>query len=127
MLDLLQTSEHQNSLWITSVDQKDLNMSENFLKNLSEAHFLNRMYAITGSESKQLVQIERLNLKPQFVFHCYIQNDGNLSEIDKELQKEWMLENDNLNNRKDLSGVHLKIGFISMPNFIECHNNVSIT
>ena len=126
MLDLLQTSEDQNSLWIASFDQNDVNMSERFLKNLSEAHFFNRMYAITGSESKQLVQIERLNSKPQFAFLCNIQNDWNLSAIIDEFKKERMVANQSLNNRRDLSGVHLKIGFISMPNFIECHNNVSI-
>ena len=122
---MLQTSGLENSLWITTNDQHEINILEKFYQNVSDAKFFNRVYVIGGTTSKQLVRIESLNSEPKIVFLCNIQSGGNLTENGSGLPQEAMTGNENLTNIKYLTGVHLKIGYISVPNFIECHYNVS--
>ena len=122
---MLQTSGLENSLWITTNDQHEINILEKFYQNVSDAKFFNRVYVIGGTTSKQLVRIEGLNSEPKVVFLCNIQSGGNLTENGSGLPQEAMTGNENLTNIKYLTGVHLKIGYISVPNFIECHYNVS--
>ena len=127
LLDLLQTSGLENSLWITTNDQHEINILEKFYQNVSDAKFFNRIYVISGTKSKQLVRIESLNSEPKIVFLRDIQSGGNLTKNGTWLEQEdRMTGNETFSKRKDLSGVHLKIGYIPVPYFIECDNNVSI-
>ena len=102
-------------------------MLEKFYQNVSDAKFFNRIYVIGGTTSKQLARIESLNSEPKIVFLRDIQSGGNLTKNGTWLeQEEGTTGNETFSKRKDLSGVHLKIGYIPVPYFIECENNVSI-
>jgi hypothetical protein len=127
LLHLLQSTGLENNLWLTSLDLQDVNASTSLHQNLSDVVSFNRIYVVGGTESKKIFKVESSNTAPQMLFLCDIKKAGNFVENENTLQPEKLTKNDNLKERKDLSGVHLKIGYISTPSFIECDNIVSLT
>ena len=92
----------------------DIYEEEHFYQNLSNVISNNIIYVLTGKEIKEVSRVSRSDLRSNLSVVCSLQNENSF------------VEHEVLTNRKDLTGVHLKIGYISVKNFIHCHNNVSI-
>ena len=60
----------------------------------------NFIYVLTGKEIKEVSRVARSDLRSNLSVVCSLQNENSF------------VEHEVLTNRKDLTGVHLKIGYI---------------
>ena len=74
----------------------------------------NVIYVLTGKEIKELSRVARQYLRSNLSVVCSLRNKNSFSKHEV------------LTNRKDLTGVHLKIGYISVKNIIHCKKHVSM-